>query len=155
MAPPVSSLPVVLDTNVVLDLFAFDDAHARPLAEALDAGTLIAWADADTLAELGYVLASRNFRPGWDAAARQVTLERYRALARVVPVGEGAPPPELPRCRDRDDQKFLLLAARAGAAWLVSKDKRVLSMAGRSGLPFTILTVRQAVERLQALVTGR
>lgn len=155
MPPPVSSLPVVLDTNVVLDLFAFDDVHARPLAEALDAGTLTAWADADTLAELGYVLASRNFRPGWDAAARQATLERYRALARVVPAGEGTPPPELPRCRDRDDQKFLLLAARAGAAWLVSKDKRVLSMAGRSGLPFTILTVRQAVERLQALVTGR
>ncbi|WP_164001615.1 putative toxin-antitoxin system toxin component, PIN family [Pyxidicoccus caerfyrddinensis] len=150
-----SSVPVVLDTNVVLDLFAFDDAHARPLAEALDAGTLTAWADAETLAELGYVLASRNFRPGWDAAARQQTQERFRALARVVPAGEGTPAPELPRCRDRDDQKFLLLAARAGAAWLVSKDKRVLSMAGRSGLPFTILTVRQAVERLQALVAGR
>lgn len=156
MPPADSSLPVVLDTNVVLDLFAFDDPHARPLAEALDAGTLTAWADADTLAELGYVLASRNFRPGWDdAAARRATLERYRALARVVPAGEGTPAPELPRCRDRDDQKFLLLAARAGAAWLVSKDKRVLSMAGRSGLPFTILTVRQAVERLQALVAGR
>ncbi|MCY1015643.1 PIN domain-containing protein [Pyxidicoccus sp. MSG2] len=150
-----SSLPVVLDTNVVLDLFAFDDAYARPLAEALEAGTLTAWADADTLAELGYVLASRNFRPGWDAAARQKTQERYRALVRVVPAGEGTPTPELPRCRDRDDQMFLLLAARAGAVWLVSKDKRVLSMAGRSGLPFTILTVRQAVERLQALVAGR
>ncbi|NMO15444.1 PIN domain-containing protein [Pyxidicoccus fallax] len=147
---PSLPLPVVLDTNVVLDLFAFDDPHARPLAEALDAGTLVAWADADTLAELGYVLASRNFRPGWDAAARQVALERYRALVRVVPEGEGTSVPELPRCRDRDDQKFLLLAARAGAAWLVSKDKRVLSMAGRGGLPFLILTVRQAVEWLRA-----
>jgi putative PIN family toxin of toxin-antitoxin system len=146
---PKPPLPVVLDTNVVLDLFAFDDVHARPLAGALDAGALIAWADADTLAELGYVLASRNFRPGWDAAARQATLERYRALVRVVPAGEETPAPELPRCRDRDDQKFLLLAARSGAAWLVSKDKRVLSMAGRSGLSFSILTVRQAVERLR------
>jgi putative PIN family toxin of toxin-antitoxin system len=146
---------VVLDTNVVLDLFAFEGAHARPLAQALYAGTLTAWADADTLAELGYVLASRNFRPGWDAAARQTTLERYRALVHVVQAGEGMPPPELPRCRDRDDQKFLLLAARAGAAWLVSKDKRVLSMADRAGLPFIILTVRQAVERVQALVAGR
>ncbi|MCP3143530.1 putative toxin-antitoxin system toxin component, PIN family [Pyxidicoccus xibeiensis] len=152
MPPP---LPVVLDTNVVLDLFAFADPHARPLAEALDAGTLVAWADADTLAELGYVLASRHFRPGWDAAARQATSERYRTLVRVVS-SEDVPVPELPRCRDRDDQKFLLLAARAGAAWLVSKDKRVLSMAGRAGLPFAILTVRQAVERLRhALVAGR
>jgi putative PIN family toxin of toxin-antitoxin system len=156
---PSLPVPVVLDTNVVLDLFAFEDAHARPLAEALEAGTLAAWVDADTLAELGYVLASRHFRPGWDAAARRGVLERYRALARVVPPGEEASAPELPRCRDRDDQKFLLLAARAGAAWLVSKDKRVLSMAGRSGMPFLILSVRQAVERLragpQALVAGR
>jgi predicted nucleic acid-binding protein len=156
---PSLPLPVVLDTNVVLDLFAFGDPHARPLAEALEAGTLAAWADAATLAELGYVLASRHFRPGWEEAPRRAALERYRALARVVPVGEGTPPPELPRCRDRDDQMFLLLAARTGAAWLVSKDKRVLSMADRSGLPFLILTVRQAVERLragpQALVSGR
>lgn len=152
---PSPSLPVVLDTNVVLDLFAFEGSHARPLAQALYAGTLTAWADADTLAELGYVLASRNFRPGWDAAAREATLARYRALVRVVPAGEGLPTPALPRCRDRDDQMFLLLAARAGAAWLVSKDKRVLSMADRAGMPFTILTLRQAVERVQALVAGR
>jgi len=162
--PPASSetpsppLPVVLDTNVVLDLFAFDDVHARLLAEALDAGTLTAWADTATLAELEYVLASRHFRPGWNAAAREATLVRYRDLVRLVQAGEGMSPLELPRCRDRDDQMFLVLAARAGAAWLVSKDKRVLSMAGRTGLPFTILTVRQAVERLragpQALVAG-
>lgn len=153
---PSPPLPVVLDTNVVLDLFAFEGAHVRPLAKALYAGTLTACADADTLAELGYVLASRNFRPGWDAAAREATLARYRSLVRVVPAaGEGMPPPALPRCRDRDDQMFLLLAARAGAAWLVSKDKRVLSMADRAGLPFTILTLRKAVERVQALVAGR
>ncbi|MFP2928090.1 putative toxin-antitoxin system toxin component, PIN family [Pyxidicoccus sp. 3LG] len=155
--PLAPSLPVVLDTNVVLDLFAFEDPHVRPLAEALDAGTLTAWADADTLAELGFVLASRNFRPGWDAEARRATLERYRTLARVAQ--ESTVVPELPRCRDRDDQKFLLLAARTGAAWLVSKDKRVLSMAGRAGLSFVILTPRQAVARLRAgaqeLVAGR
>jgi len=39
---PSPPLPVVLDTNVVLDLFAFDDAHARLPAEALDAGMLTA-----------------------------------------------------------------------------------------------------------------
>lgn len=154
--PPDASLPVVLDTNVVLDLLVFDDPHTRPLLEALESGRLTAWADAETLAELGYVLASRNFRPGLlDEAARRAALERYRARVRRVEDAEGTLIPELPRCRDRDDQKFLLLAARAKAAWLVSKDKRVLSLADRHGLPFLILTPKQAVQRAQALVTGR
>ncbi|HZI16760.1 MAG TPA: PIN domain-containing protein, partial [Myxococcus sp.] len=81
--------------------------------------------------------------------------ERYQARVRRVDAAEGTFIPELPRCRDRDDQKFLLLAARAKAAWLVSKDKRVLSLADRHGLPFLILTPKQAVQRAQALVTGR
>jgi putative PIN family toxin of toxin-antitoxin system len=150
-----ASLPVVLDTNVVLDLLVFDDPHTRPLLAALEAGTLTAWADAETLAELGYVLASRNFQPGLDEASRRSAFERYQARVRRVDVAEGTVIPELPRCRDRDDQKFLLLAARAKAAWLVSKDKRVLSLADRHGLPFLILTPKQAVQRAQALVMGR
>ncbi len=153
--PLPASLPVVLDTNVVLDLLVFDDPHTRPLAEALEAGTLTAWADADTLAELGYVLASRNFRPGLDEAARHAAFERYQSRVQLVQAVEGTLLPPLPRCRDRDDQKFLVLAARAKAAWLVSKDKRVLSLADRRGLPFLILTPKQAVARAQELVAGR
>ncbi|WP_426750494.1 PIN domain-containing protein [Myxococcus sp. Y35] len=145
---PASPLPVVLDTNVVLDLVVFDDPHTRPLAAALEAGALAAWTDEETLAELGYVLASRNFQPGLAAPARSAAFERYRAQVRMAPGAGGAPALALPRCRDRDDQKFLHLAARAGAAWLVSKDKRVLSMADRAGLPFLILTPRQAVQRI-------
>ncbi|ABF90658.1 PIN domain protein [Myxococcus xanthus DK 1622] len=145
---PFTPLPVVLDTNVVLDLFVFDDPYTRPLAEALAARTLTAWTDADTLAELGYVLASRNFQPGLGAPHRTAAFERYRAQVHMAPSAESVPTPSLPRCRDRDDQKFLSLAARAGAAWLVSKDKRVLSMADRAGLSFAILTPRQAVARL-------
>lgn len=152
--PPVSPaapLPapthVVLDTNVVLDLFVFEDPFARPLAEGLSAGALIPWADAATLRELELVLAYPSF--ALDAQARRAVLERYAGLARRAPDDTGTAPLELPRCRDRDDQKFLALAARAQAAWLVSKDKRVLSMAGGRLLPFAILTPRQAVARLR------
>ncbi|MCE9666486.1 putative toxin-antitoxin system toxin component, PIN family [Myxococcus stipitatus] len=156
MTSVATPLPVVLDTNIVLDLYVFEDSTARPLAEALERGTLVAWVDDATLAELGFVLASRNFQPGLGTDARQAALAAYRQRARLLAEGAGGTVPELPRCRDRDDQKFLHLAARAGAAWLVSKDKRVLSLADRHGLPFTILTPRQAVARLaaQALVTG-
>lgn|SRR5215217_3661704 len=157
MSPLAPPLPVVLDTNVVLDLYVFEDPALRVLHRALEAGTLVAWAEDSTLAELGFVLASRHFLPGRYLEARSTALERYRASVKVLPPEVSGPSLELPRCKDRDDQKFLLLAARAGAAWLVSKDKRVLSMADRRELPFVILTPRQTVARLeaQALVTGR
>ena len=142
-SPP---LPLVLDTNVVLDLLVFDDPTVRPLAQALAAGEVAAWADADTLRELELVLAYASF--ALDEAARHAAQARYRSLVRVAPEALGMPPPTLPRCRDRDDQKFLVLAARVGASCLVSKDKRVLSMAGRKELPFDILKPRQLVERL-------
>ncbi len=149
MSPPLPSpLPLVLDTNVVLDLLVFDDPFVRPLAEALASGEVTAWANAHTLRELELVLAYPTF--ALDEAARRTLLERYQRLVRVLPDTPEAPLPTLPRCRDRDDQKFLELAARSGAAWLVSKDKRVLSMAGWHGLPFAILSSRRAAERLRA-----
>jgi predicted nucleic acid-binding protein len=61
---------------------------------------------------------------------------RYSGLVQIVPAGE-APP--LPRCKDRDDQKFLELAARCGANILVSKDKALLKLRGRTTLGFQIL----------------
>ena len=138
---------VVLDTNVVLDLLVFDDAFARPLKEALEAGALTAWADRHTLRELELVLGYRSF--ALTPEAQQAVRERYGALVRVADA-EGGAAVELPVCRDRDDQKFLVLAARVGATWLVSKDKRVLSMGGGRRLPFDVLTPRRAALLLEA-----
>ena len=55
--------------------------------------------------------------------------------------GAGAEPPPadappLPKCRDRDDQKFLELAHAAKADWLVSKDRAVLKLAKRTARDF-------------------
>jgi putative PIN family toxin of toxin-antitoxin system len=146
-APLSFPLPVVLDTNVVLDLLVFDDPTTRPLAEALAQGTLIAWADEETLRELRQVLTLPIFK--LDEARQRDVYARYERLVRQTSTAAPGSVPELPRCRDRDDQKFLLLTAHAGAAWLVSKDKRVLSLADRHGLPFTIFSPKQAVERLK------
>ncbi|MDY7229977.1 putative toxin-antitoxin system toxin component, PIN family [Hyalangium rubrum] len=156
MAQPVPTSPsqpqsVVLDTNVILDLLVFDDPIARPLGHALTAGQLTAWADRQTLQELEWVLPMPSFK--LDEAARQAVLSRYRGLVQMAPDGDLSPLPTLPRCRDRDDQKFLILAARIGSAWLVSKDKRVLSLADRRDLPFVIFTPKQAVQAL-ARITG-
>lgn len=152
MPPPSSGplsfpLPVVLDTNVVLDVLVFDDPVTRPLGAGLREGALIAWADGDTLLELERVLPLPAFKLA--EPARREVFARYRGLVRLASEAPSAPVPELPRCRDRDDQMFLILTARVGAAWLVSKDKRVLSLADRHGLPFEILTPKQAAQRLQ------
>ncbi|MBU8895112.1 putative toxin-antitoxin system toxin component, PIN family [Corallococcus sp. M34] len=141
---PATPRSVVLDTNVVLDLFVFDDAWARPLRAPLEQGALIAWVDAATLRELELVLAYPSF--ALDAVAQRAVWVRYQSLARVASLDGGGR--ELPRCRDADDQKFLELADRSGAAWLVSKDRRLLSMAGGQRLPFDILSPRQATRRL-------
>ena len=137
---------VVLDTNVVLDLLHFEDPRVLPLGEALERGALVACADARTLAELERVLAYPSFR--LDAPRQQALLARYRAQVCLVPGDPAQPVTGLPRCADREDQKFLELAARAGARWLVSKDKQLLQLRGGSGLPFLILPLREAVALL-------
>lgn len=148
-SPSSAPLPLVLDTNVVLDMLVFDDPAVRPLVSALTAGEVTAWADEATLMELELVLAYPSF--ALDEAARHAAQARYRNLVRVAPEALETPPPPLPRCRDRDDQKFLVLAARVGATWLVSKDKRVLALAGHKDVPFDILKPRQLAERLRQL----
>jgi uncharacterized protein len=146
MIDATAPLSLVLDTNVVLDLLVWDDPWVRPLREALEHGRVLAWANARTLGELKYVLAYPTF--ALDAEAQHAAFTRYARHVRLAAEDAAPPASALPRCRDRADQKFLELAARVGATWLVSKDKRVLSMADRVGLPFGILSVRQLAERL-------
>ncbi|KWZ43575.1 MULTISPECIES: PIN domain-containing protein [Burkholderia] len=49
---------------------------------------------------------------------------------------EDAPPRPLPKCKDRDDQKFLELAYAARADWLISKDRALLKLARRTERDF-------------------
>lgn len=146
MTDVAAPLSLVLDTNVVLDLLVWDDPWVRPLREALEHGRVRPWADARTLGELKYVLAYPTF--ALDAEAQHAAYTRYTRHVSLAGEASLEDVAALPRCRDRADQKFLELAARVGATWLVSKDKRVLSMADRADLPFGILTVRQLAERL-------
>jgi putative PIN family toxin of toxin-antitoxin system len=137
-------LSLVIDTNVVLDLFHFADPASLPLLAALEAGRIRCLADGAALDELARVVAYPEFRLSADAGRSLV--ERYRRLAVAVEPGEV---PKLPKCRDRDDQKFLELAFRCQADLLVSKDKALLKLKGRTNLPFRILTPAGAVACLE------
>ena len=127
-------LRLVLDTNVVLDLFHWANVDAVPIMTALEAGRIKCLADARTLDELQRVLTYPQLKLTPEMIAERWA--RYSALVRVVDEGE-APP--LPRCKDRDDQKFLELARDAGADWLVTADKALLkrfSLFGPPGIIF-------------------
>lgn len=138
-------LRLVLDTNVVLDLFHWGNTDAVPIMAALEAGLIECMADQRTLDELQRVLTYPQLKLTPEMIAERYA--RYSALVRLVPAGE-APP--LPRCKDRDDQKFLELAARANADLLVSKDKALLKLRGRTKLGFQILKPGAASAALTA-----
>jgi len=139
---------LVLDTNVVLDLFHFADAAAQPILAALEAGDAECWLEDAGREELARVLTYPELR--LESAAAAVILDRYDRLARRA-VPDGRPLPRLPRCKDADDQKFLELVARIDAGLLVSKDRALLALARSPGIGFQILTPAAA----SALLTSK
>ena len=120
----------VLDTNVVLDLFVWNNPEADPLRIALRNGQIRCISDPDCLDELARVLTYPKL--GLDDPAQRSIHADYAALCTIVP---NEPPahasPILPRCSDRDDQKFLTLAVRTQANFLLTRDLALLKMAKR------------------------
>lgn len=122
--------PVVLDTNIVLDVFVFNDAAAQPLKKALEAGELDWLATQAMRDELERVLAYPQIIPRlafYELSAGDV-LAAFDRHARLTEVAAKAGV----TCSDPDDQKFIDLAV-AGKALLLSKDRHVLSMTKRLG----------------------
>lgn len=122
------SRALVLDTNIVLDLWVFADDAARPLRAALLAGELSWLATAAMRDELARVLHYPQIAPRlafYELQPPQV-LAHFDRHASLV-----EPPARAPlRCRDPDDQKFIDLAV-ARQALLLSKDRAVLAMKKR------------------------
>lgn len=123
--------PIVLDTNIVLDMFVFADAAAALVRAALEAGQLDWLATLPMRDELARVLAYPKIVPRlvfYKLSAEDV-LDAFDKHVRMVEV---APRASL-ICRDPDDQQFIDLAL-AHQALLLSKDKDVISMKKRLGV---------------------
>ena len=119
---------LVLDTNIVLDLFVFDDALSRPLKAGLERGDWRWVATQPMRDELARVLAyphiaSRLAYYQLQAADVLAGFDRHAGIV-DVPAKAGA------TCSDPDDQKFIDLAVRHKCL-LLSKDAAVLSMQKR------------------------
>jgi putative PIN family toxin of toxin-antitoxin system len=124
----VSGALLILDTNIVLDVFVFQDAAAQPIRDGLAAGSLDWIATPPMRSELERVLGYPQIIPRlafYELSAGDV-LAQFDLHARLVPV----PSKASVTCRDADDQMFIDLAVAHGAV-LLSKDKAVTSMAKR------------------------
>ena len=120
--------PIVIDTNIILDLFVFGDPATAPLRQQLDAGELGWVATQPMRAELERVLAYPQIVPRMDFYGRSAAevLGHFDRLVRRVEVA----PKTTATCKDADDQKFIDLAVAHGAR-LLSKDRAVLCMKKR------------------------
>lgn len=129
---------LVLDTNVWLDWLVFGNPEIAPLRAAVAAGRAEVFIDDACEEELVRVLAYPLQHWTLDAAARETCLAQSRNIARRIAPACLA---TLPRCADPDDQKFLELAAGAGADWLVTRDHALLDLARHHAtLTFQIVT---------------
>jgi len=119
---------VVLDTNIVLDAFVFDDPAARPLKQALAARQLQWIATKAMRDELVRVLDYPKILPRLVYYQRDTVyvLAQFDGQAMLV---DSAPKAGV-TCKDPDDQKFIDLAVMHQAL-LLSKDKAVLCMKKR------------------------
>lgn len=120
--------PVVLDTNIVLDMFVFNDPAASAIKSSLASGTFQWIATPMMRDELARVLAYPHIvlKLGFYKISAESVLTQFDQGARLEPVADKAPV----ACKDPDDQKFIDLAV-AHQAMLLSKDNAVLCMKKR------------------------
>ncbi len=116
---------VVFDTNVLLDLFVFNDFRALHLKQALLEQKIDALASPKTLEEFADVISRPLF--ALETLDQEKILLQWTSLARVLDDQNLFSSPW--RCQDPDDQVFLDLAYTARPCALISKDHEVLKFA--------------------------
>ncbi|WP_369804650.1 putative toxin-antitoxin system toxin component, PIN family [Limnohabitans sp. G3-2] len=118
----------VLDTNIVLDLWVFDEPQAQALRNSVQSGRTQWLATAAMREELARVLAYPQIakRLTHRQLPASAVLDHFDRWAQLQPDAPKAPY----ACKDADDQKFIDLAVQHTAA-LHSKDAQVLCMKKR------------------------
>ena len=118
----------VIDTNIVLDLWLFEDPATEPLRAALQSGRISHLATHSMREELARVLTYPHLVKRMlksDLQAQDI-LDRFdQYCLSAAPAAKAAY-----TCKDPDDPKFIDLAV-AHAAPLLSKDAEILCMKKR------------------------
>lgn len=138
-----SSLRLVLDTNVLLSALVFRSASMTWLRTAWQSEGIIPLASRDTVSELLRVLAYPKFR--LTPSDRDDLLADYLPWCETVTIPD--PVPVTPECRDPFDQPFLVLALAGRADALVTGDRDLLELA--EAFPIPILAPADMKSRMQ------
>ena len=120
--------PWVIDTNIVLDLWLFEDPATVPLRAALQSGRITHLATSSMREELARVLTYPHIvkRMAKSHIQAQDILQRFDEHLLAAEPADKAPC----TCKDPDDQKFIDLAVAHGVP-LLSKDAAILCMKKR------------------------
>lgn len=121
---------VVFDTNVLLDLFVFNDFRALHLKQALIDGRIDALATPNTLAEFADVISRPLF--SLEKVQQEQIYLQWQSLARLIDDLRLSKAPW--RCNDPDDQVFLDLAYTVRPCILISKDNEVIRLATKAAI---------------------
>jgi putative PIN family toxin of toxin-antitoxin system len=127
---------VIFDTNVLLDLFVFNDFRAIHLKQALLEQKIDALASPTTLEEFADVISRPLF--ALEADTQNTIFQQWKSHARILEENVLIKAPW--ECRDSDDQIFLDLAFTAKPCTLISKDHEILRLASRAAPVGVLIT---------------
>ena len=119
---------VIFDTNVLLDIFVFNDFRAIHIKAALVDRQLKALATPKTIEEFADVISRPLFSLG--QSTQEQILSEWRNLATIIQDETLNSAPW--QCQDPDDQVFLDLAHSSKPCLLLSKDNELLKLAKKA-----------------------
>ncbi|QWE25320.1 putative toxin-antitoxin system toxin component, PIN family [Polynucleobacter sp. AP-Elch-400A-B2] len=128
--------PVVLDTNILLDIFVFNDERAHHLKKVLFDKTTHFVASQKTIEEFADVISRPLFK--LDEQTQVAILAQWQSIVEQQDDSNLAPAPWT--CQDPDDQIFLDLAYQLRPSILISKDNVVLQTASRAASEDILIT---------------
>jgi uncharacterized protein len=137
---------LVIDTNVLVSALVFKDSRHIPLRDAWEAKRIVPLLSIATFRELKAVLCYRMF--ALDDDQIQAAIERIGPFIEWIAIN-AAQAATLPKCSDRDDQKFLEVALCGRADALITYDKALLKLRRRS-LAFRISQPEQVADEFYA-----
>ena len=127
--PETSPLRVVLDSNVVVSALLFRQGELAWLRVSWQSGHSIPLASRATIEEILRVIGYEKFRLGKAQLAEVAAL--YLPHVEIITVTEPARR-KPPVCRDPGDQEFLALAHAGNADVIVTGDKALLELSGKT-----------------------
>lgn len=127
---------VIFDTNVLLDIFVFNDFRAIHIRAALVDKQINALATPKTIEEFADVISRPLF--SLDQSTQGQILNEWRKLATIIEDETLISAPW--KCQDPDDQVFLDLAHTSKPCVLLSKDNELLKLAKKAAVESILIS---------------